>query len=186
VSIKPPVKSIRLAPNKTFAGRTDTGRVGCKFCQSHDVVKWGKNGEKQRYRCKKCGKTFCNDGAFPGMRLNARAVSLSLEMYFDSLSLAKITRFLKRAYGIVVSRVSVWNWIQKFVPMVKKLTSRLVPDAAYSWHVDETAVKVKGDLRWFWDGIDYVTRFIVMGHLSEARIMKDAKIFFKGARKQIG
>jgi transposase-like protein len=103
------------------------------------------------------------------MRTPAKAVSAALEMYFDGLSLAKVARALKKAFNVFISRVTVWNWIQKFVPNVKKLISRLVPDACHSWHVDETVVKVKGDMLWFWDAIDYDTRFVVMGLLSKTR-----------------
>ncbi len=185
MNIRPPRHTIKLEENKTFAGRTETGKIGCKHCKSHDVAKWGVAGGKQRYRCRFCGHTFCDDGAFPGMKTPAKAVSAALEMYFDGLSLAKVARALRKAFGVFVSRVSIWNWIQKFVPNVR-LVSGLVPDAWHSWHVDETVVKVKGDMLWFWDAIDYDTRFIVMGLLTETRGKKEAVSFFRGARSQVG
>lgn len=172
----------------TFAGKTETGRIGCKHCQSHKVAKWGMNNGKQRYRCSECGRTFCDDGAFPGIRTNARIISSSLELYFDGLSLVKISRHIWRAHGIKISRIIVWNWIQKYVPVVKALGKRFVPDAVSSWHCDETVVKVKvkGAWNYFWDGIDYETRFIVMGMLTEGRTINDAKRFFSGAKEQVG
>ena len=186
MSIKPPRNNIQVSPNKTFAGKTETGRVGCKHCKSHNVVKWGNSGDKQRYRCNECGRTFCDDGAFPGMRTNARIISSSLELYFDGLSLAKISRHIWRSHGIRISRITVWNWIQKYVPMVKSLVKRFVPDAISSWHCDETLVKVKGAWNYFWDGIDYESRFIVMGMLTPGRTTADAKRFFLGAKGQVG
>ena len=182
MSIKPRDKIMSLPANKTFAGRTETGRVGCKYCKSSDVVRWGKSDDKQRYICKSCGKTFLDDGAFPGMRTNARAISMALNLYFDGLSLSKIVKHLKSAYGIMLSRVAIWKWIQKYVPMVKKLVEKLSLDIAHSWHADETAVKIKGKLNWFWDGIDYSTRYIVMGMLAKNRDLGVARAFFKGAK----
>jgi putative transposase len=150
------------------------------------VAKWGTSEGKQRYRCNSCGHTFCDDGAFPGMRTSAKAISAALEMYFDGLSLAKVARALRKAFGVFVSRITIWNWIQKYVPKVKGLVNRLVVDACHSWHVDETVVKVKGEMFWFWDGIDYDTRFVVNGMLTESRGKKEAMRFFKGARSQVG
>jgi putative transposase len=185
LNIRTPKDTIRIEPNKAFAGRTETGQIRCKHCQGSDLQKWGKSGEKERYRCSSCGHTFCDDSAFIGTRTNARLVSTSLELYFDGLSLAKIVRFLKRSFSIVVCRVTVWKWIQKFVPMVKSLTDKLIPDAISSWHADETIVKVLGGYRFFWDCIDYNTRFIVMTMLTESRSKEDAKRFFKGAKKRV-
>lgn len=186
MSIRPPTNHIKLEPNKTFAGRTETGHVGCKFCKSHQVVKNGKRGEKQLYRCKACGKQFVDNECFPKMRTNARAISVALEAYFDGLSLAKVVNLLKRVYGIVVNRATVWRWIQKYVPKVKVLLGKFTVDATSSWHADETAIKVKGKLHWFWDGIDYDTRFIVMGQLTRRRSTVNAKSFFQGAKKRTG
>lgn len=173
--IRPPRYNIKLEPNKTFAGRTETGRVGCKFCKSHKIVKNGKRGDKQLYICKECGHQFIDNGCFPRMRTDAKAVSAALEAYFDGLSLAKITNPLKRVFRIIVDRSTVWSWIQKYVPLVKKLINKLTVDAAHSWHVDETVVKVGGKLHWFWDGIDYDTRFIVNGLLTRTRTILGAK-----------
>ena len=186
MSIRPPTNNIKLEPNKTFAGRTETGHVGCKFCKSHQVVKNGKRGEKQLYKCKACGRQFIDNECFPNMRTNARAISVALEAYFDGLSLAKIVNLLRNVYRITVSRVAVWKWIQKYVPRVKALVGKLTANAASSWHADETAIKVKGKLHWFWDGIDYDTRFIVMGQLTRRRSTTNAKNFFVGAKKQVG
>jgi len=186
MAIRPPRYSIKLGPNKTFAGRTETGRVGCKFCKSHKVVKNGKRGEKQLYLCRECGHQFIDNGCFPRMRIHARAISAALEAYFDGLSLSKITNLLRRVFQIIVNRSTVWEWIQKYVPLVKKLISTLTIDAAHSWHVDETVVKVGGKLHWFWDGIDYDTRFIVNGLLTRTRTILGAKKFFTDAKQQVG
>ena len=186
MSIRPPRNNIKLEPNKTFAGRTETGHVGCKFCKSHQVVKNGKRGEKQLYRCKACGRQFIDNECFPRMRTSARAISVAIESYFDGLSLAKVVSLLRRVYGIVVDRSTVWRWIQKYVPLVKKMVSQFTVDATSSWHADETAVKVKGKIHWFWDGIDYDTRFIVMGLLTRSRSIPNARKFFLGAKAQVG
>jgi len=186
VTIRPPRYSIKLEPNKTFAGRTETGRVGCKFCKSHKVVKNGKRGQKQLYLCKECGHQFIDNGCFPRMRTHAKAISAALEAYFDGLSLSKITNLLRRVFQITVNRSTIWEWIQKYVPLVKKLIGKLTVDAAHSWHVDETVVKVGGKLHWFWDGIDYDTRFIVNGLLTRTRTILGAKKFFADAKHQVG
>jgi len=185
VSIRPP-DNIKVEPNKTFAGRTETGRVGCKYCKSHQVVKNGTQKGKQRYICKSCGRQFEDNGHFPKMKNDAKAISVALEAYFDGLSLAKTVNLLKRVYGIIVNRSTVWRWIQKYVPLVKKLIEKFNINAISSWHADETAVKIKGKQWWFWDGIDYDSRFIVMGLLTRTRTIPHAKSFFLGAKAQVG
>jgi len=186
VNISPRVYPIRLEPNKTFAGRTENGHIGCKHCKSSRIVKNGKRGDKQLYLCKACGKQFIDNGCFPRMRTSARAISTALEAYFDGLSLSKIVGLLRRAFGITISRVSVWGWIQKYVPLVKALLDRIRVNAVGTWHVDETMVRVKGKNHWFWDGIDHDTRFIIMGLLTRTRTISAAKEFFNGARSQVG
>ncbi|MBU1158358.1 MAG: IS6 family transposase [Candidatus Thermoplasmatota archaeon] len=186
MNIRPPENHIKLEPNKTFAGRTETGHVGCKFCKSHQVVKNGKRGDKQLYKCKSCGKQFVDNECFPRMRTSARAISVALEAYFDGLSLAKVVNLLRRVYGITINRATVWRWIQKYVPLVKKMMGQFTANATSSWHADETAVKIKGNIHWFWDGIDYDTRFIVMGLLTRRRSVSNARKFFIGAKAQVG
>ena len=186
MSIKPRVFPIRLEPNKTFAGRTETGHVGCKYCKSNKVVKNGIRDGKQLYKCKACRRQFTDNGCFPGMRTNARAVSVALEAYFDGLSLSKVVGLLRRAFGIIVSRTTIWKWIQKYIPIVKRLVDRIEVSATSSWHVDETVIKIKGKNHWFWDGIDYETRFIVMVLLSRKRTIPIAKEFFQRAKERVG
>ena len=45
----------------------------------------------------------------------------------------------------------------------------LKADLGDIWHVDETAIKIKGKQKWFWEIIDEKTRFMVAEHLSPSR-----------------
>lgn len=186
LNIRPQAYAIRLEPNKTFAGRAENGHAGCKYCKSSMIIKNGTRDGKQLYKCKACGRRFTDNGCFPGMRIDARAVSVALEAYFDGLSLSKVVALLRRAFGIVVSRIAVWKWIQKYVPIVKKLVDRMSINATSIWHVDETVVRIKGKNNWFWDGIDRDSRFIIMTLVTRTRTLPAAKQFFQAAKQRVG
>ena len=62
----------------------------CKYCQSVKVVKHGKEKGKQRYLCKECGHKFFEGSDFPRMRTKSRIISLSIDLYFEGLSVRKI------------------------------------------------------------------------------------------------
>ena len=155
----------------------------CKYCDSENVVKHGRVGEKQRFLCKDCGHKFIEGSDFPKMRTEARIISSSIDFYFEGLSTRKIQTQIEKLYGVHVDHSTVLRWILKYSAMVSKYAETLTPQLLGIYHVDETAIKCKGVQKWFWEIIDDQTKFLVAGHLSGSRTAEDAIALFEKSLK---
>jgi putative transposase len=151
----------------------------CKYCQSTHVVKHGKVGDKQRYLCKDCGHKFIEGSDFPKMRTESRIISISIDMYFEGLSVRKTQTQIEKIFGVHISQVTVWKWVMKYSKLVSQFVETLKPQLLGIYHVDETAIKCKGVQKWFWEIIDEQTRFLVASHLSGDRSAKEAIALFE-------
>jgi len=155
----------------------------CKYCDSENVVKHGKVGDKQRFLCKDCGHKFIKGSGFPKMRTEARIISSSIDFYFEGLSTRKIQTQIEKLYGVHVDHVTVLRWILKYSKLVSEYVETLTPKLLGIYHVDETAIKCKGVQKWFWEIIDDQTKFLVASHLSGSRTAEDAIALFEKSVK---
>lgn len=151
----------------------------CKYCDSENVVKNGTVKGEQVYKCKVCGHRFTEGSEFPKMRTKSRIISSSIDLYFEGLSIRKISTQIEKLYGVHVSNVAVWKWIMKYSALVSKYVTTLSPQLMGIYHVDETAIKCKGVEKWFWEIIDDQTKFLVAGHLSSARSTEECVALFE-------
>jgi transposase-like protein len=151
----------------------------CKYCDSENVVRNGNVKGVQVYKCKICGHRFTEGSAFPKMRTESRIISSSIDLYFEGLSIRKISTQIEKLYGVHVSNVSIWKWIMKYSTLVSKYVETLSPQLLGIYHVDETAIKCKGVQKWFWEIIDEQTKFLVASHLSGSRTTEDVVQLFE-------
>lgn len=165
--------------NKVFA------RGKCKYCNSVDVVKNGKQNGYQKYWCKDCNRKFLDNDKFPKMKTDKNIMAIALDLYFNGLSLRKVKRMLKKIYGKTVNESTIWRWIDKYSPMVKGFTDALEPNVNNRWHADETGIHVKGELAWWWGIIDRDTKYLVESHVG-GRTRKDAHKLFSRAKRAHG
>lgn len=83
---------------------------GCKFCGSTNLVKYG-TSNKQRWLCKKCGHTFVQNQAMPGMRYAKNVVEGAVGMRKKGFTFSEIYQRLIDEYGVELSssgRLSEW------------------------------------------------------------------------------
>jgi len=66
-----------------------------KYCQSENVIKYGKYNDVQRYFCKDCGSKFKDDDTLFHMKTPANQVSSALNMYYEGMSIKAIRRNLQ-------------------------------------------------------------------------------------------
>jgi len=156
----------------------------CKNCDSANIVKIGKINNKQRYRCKACGKTFVDNDNFARMRIQKRIIAISMDLYYEGLSVRKIQSQIEYIFKVQVSQTTIYRWIIKYSKLVKEYVGTLKADLGDKWHVDETVIKVKGEQKWFWEIIDEKTRFMVAEQLSPSRKTEDSLKLFKDARNR--
>lgn len=88
-------------------------------------------------------------------RTRIEDIIFAIDLYFDGLSLRKVskalTRFVKR------SHTAIRDWIQKYQP--QRLTSNTKKIDEYI--IDETLIKVGSELIWFWIAIESENRQIL-------------------------
>jgi transposase-like protein len=88
----------------------------CPRCGETQIVKAGKHynqkGASQRYQCKKCGTSFCNEGYFRGKH-QLSLLQYTVKLYQDGDSYEKIQKLIKEQFGISISRTTIGEWIRK-------------------------------------------------------------------------
>ncbi|MEE9283581.1 MAG: IS6 family transposase [Nitrososphaerales archaeon] len=158
----------------------------CKYCGSTTIVRNGILRGSQRYLCKSCRHKFYDNGnGFVRMRTPTHVIVSSLGMYFDGLSVRKVSSQVNDIFGEKVSQVAIWSWIQKYGKMVSEYVKTLQPSLSGKYHHDETEFKVGGEGRYFWEMIDEDTRFLLAHHLSSSRTSEEAsKVFRQALSKQ--
>lgn len=166
----------------------------CK-CGSNEVIKDGirknKSGTIQRFECKSCGYRWSDNLGFEYSKVNPKAITVSLDLYFKGVSLRKIREHLKLFYGMTVSPSTVLGWIRKFEKVVTPFVDSLTPkDLSGVYHVDEMMVHVrkeengKGHYQWLWNMMDNTTRFWISSKVSQRREVSDAIAVFQDAKRK--
>lgn len=88
----------------------------CPRCGSSQIVKSGKHhrqyqeGFVQRWKCKICGTTFCNEGYFRGKHPIALVQYASI-LYQNGCSYEKVVDELEKQFGQKVSRTTIGKWM---------------------------------------------------------------------------
>ncbi len=109
------------------------------------------------------------------MRTPVEQIADALNMFYEGLSLNSIRRQLNQTYGYTPSDSTVYEWIIRFTKNVLSVFDSYKARTGNTWLADETVLKIGGKNIWFWDVIDYSTRFLLSSHLSIARATKDAQ-----------
>ncbi|GJG89546.1 IS6 family transposase [Gemmatimonadetes bacterium T265] len=56
--------------------------------------------------------------------------------------------------GVVVSYETVRRWVAKFGALYAEALRRRCPHTSRTWHLDEMAVRIGGQLHWLWRAVD--------------------------------
>jgi len=129
----------------------------------------------------KLGRLFRQHGVIQRERTPAWAVALGLAAYAQGLSLRR-TALLLAQWGVRVSHVGVWYWIQAFAAKWPVWEGPL-PDRIV---VDETRVKLGGRLCWIWAAIDPKSRRILYLRVSRDRTLTSTMEFFEELARVYG
>jgi putative transposase len=110
----------------------------------------------------------------------------ALNMYYEGMSLAEIRRNLIQQHENYISRISAYNWMERFTKLAIEETEKYKPNVGGVWVADETMIDLDGKNVWFWDIIDTRTRFLLASHMSYSRTSKDAQTLMEKAFKKAG
>ena len=83
--------------------------------------------------------------------------------------------------GIEPDHVTIWRWVQWFIPFIKAMAAPARHCVGTIWYVDETYVKVAGKQRYVYRAIDEHGQ-IVDVYVSKRRNGEAARRFFQRAR----
>lgn len=166
--------------------RAEGEKVTCPHCKSGDhVIRRGyayeKSGKVQRYYCKKCNKRFNYRSGLEGLKGEALAVVLGLDLYFRGLGLRQISQHLDSVYGVKVSHTTIHGWIKRYVNLVSMISESIKVEIGTRWHCDETKLKVKGRHIILWSVLDGETKMLLAQHISQKRDVEEARKVLEGA-----
>lgn len=160
--------------------------VKCKYCDSHNVVKFGCRRGIQRWWCKDCQRKFVDNDALPCMRRPVRQVSAVLSTYYNGMPFKAIRRHLEQQYGNIPPRSTLRRWVARFTEIAINQASSYKPDVGDVWVADETVLKIGRSSILFWDIIDSETGFLLASHMLHTRTTEDAKILVEKAFQKAG
>lgn len=158
----------------------------CLYCHSSNIKRFelrhNKSGDIQRFMCGDCGKTFSVNIGFEKMKHNPQAITSAMQLYFSGESLRNTMRSLK-LLGVEVSHQTVYNWIRKYVRLMRDYSEKLIPNVGDNWRADEIYVKVKGNMKYLFSLMDDETRFMIAQEVAESKDKHDARKLFIQARR---
>ena len=166
-----------------------TGASNCIYCGSDNVLRDGvrhnKHGDIQKYVCKGCGKYFTINIGFEKMKHNPKAITSAMQLYFSGESLRNTMRSL-RLLGVQVSHQTVYNWISKYVALMKEYVEKITPNVGDTWRADELYVKVKGNMKYLFALMDDETRFWIAQEVADTKHRHDAGRLFQMGKEATG
>jgi len=160
--------------------------INCKYCQSENVIKFGKYKDTQYYYCKDCKRKFADVDTIPKMQYSTSKIADALNMYYEGMSLKEIRRNLIQQHGDYIADATIWNWVNRFSKLAILSAHKYKPDVGSVWVADETMIDIDGKNIWFWDIIDTKTRFLIASHMSYTRTSQDAQQLMKQAYERTG
>jgi transposase-like protein len=158
--------------------------IACKYCQSTNIIKYGKYKAVQRYFCKDCGRKFAGLDTIPKMQYSTSKIADVLNMYYEGMSLKEIRRNLIQQHNDYISDATAYNWVKRFSKLAIMQAGKYKPDVGGVWVADETVIDIDGKNIWLWDIIDTKTRFLIASHMSYTRTTKDAEALMREAYKR--
>jgi putative transposase len=158
----------------------------CIYCGStnlrKDGVRKNKGGTIQIFECKDCHKYMTFNIGFERMKHNPQAITSAMQLYFSGESLRNTMTSLK-LLGVEVSHQTVYNWIKKYIALMKNYAETIVPNVGDTWRADEVYVKVKGDIKYLFAMMDDETRFWIAQEVGETKDKHDARKLFMQAKR---
>jgi putative transposase len=119
------------------------------------------------------------------MKHSPQAITSAMQLYFSGESLRNTMKSLK-LLGVEVSHQTVYNWINKYVKLMKEYVEKLTPNVSNTWRADELYVKIRGDMKYLFALRDDETRFWIAQEVAETKYKHDARKLFQLGQKLIG
>ena len=103
----------------------ETKTLTCKYCQSENLIKFGRFKGVQRFYCKDCNRNFVNNNAIPKMQNSTKEIADGLNMYYEGMSERKIRRNRIQQESNYIRTGSVYNWVDRFTDLAVKEADKI-------------------------------------------------------------
>jgi transposase-like protein len=135
------------------------------------------------------------------MQTDTKDIADALNMYYEGMSLNDIRRNFIQQDDNYISKISAYNWVQRFTDLAVNEAKQYQPKVGDTWIADETYVRVDKSrervenpysksrkAKWaiFWDIIDADTRFLLASHITSTRTTRDAQALMEKAAERAG
>lgn len=160
----------------------------CPYCKSDSIIKRGirktATEQKQRYFCKECKKRFVTQ-IISKTKVNAKMVTLIMDLYYKGNSLRDIQDTVKQFFNIELHHETVRRYILKYTAQINNYVDKFIPAVSDKWHIDEQMVKTKkeNEFKWVWNVIDDQTRFLIANNVTNSKTIDEARQIFKKAKE---
>jgi putative transposase len=116
------------------------------------------------------------------MKHNPQEITSAMQLYFSGESLRNTMQSLK-LLGVEVSHQTVYNWITKYVRLMRDYAEKIVPNVSDTCRADELYIKVKGNMKYLFAIMDDETRFLIAQEVAETKEKHDARMLFHRAKR---
>jgi transposase-like protein len=165
----------------------------CPHCKKFNSVKHGirknKSGFVQMYLCRDCNKFFVNRKGFENCQTKPEIIIEALDLRAKGMSLGKIVDHINQRFKVNIQRSTVLKWQKKFGEMIGNFTKQLTLFMSENLHADEIYLRKKGhekeDFLYYWDAIDYDTKFLVADHISVEKSDIEGKKFIQNIKEMV-
>ena len=165
----------------------------CPHCKKSDSAKAGlrknKSGFVQKYFCNCCSRYFIDRKGFENCQTKSEIIVEALDLRAKGMSFGKIVLHINQKYKTNVSRGCVLKWQNKFGEMIGNFTKSFQLSHSFNAHADEVFLREKGqrgdNFVFYWDVIDYETKFLIADHISYVRNEIEGKIFMRNLKRAV-
>jgi putative transposase len=148
-----------------------------------------RSGWVQKYKCTATGKYFTQRNGFEKMKTKPEIIVDALDLRAKGLSLGKIADHIFTKYGVKVTRANILYWQRKFGEKLNAFSKQFLLPIANNIHADEMFFRLKGSISnefvYYWDCIDYDTKFLIADHISLWREETECTQFLKKIRSTL-
>ena len=126
--------------------------MNCRYCQSASIIKNGIRNNKQRFRCKKCNRSFLETYKYYGAK--SETSTQIVKCVNNGLGIRNISRILKVSTSTILKRIrSIGSKIKK--PIQFSCKSMFELDEMYTY------IKTKENVYWIIYAIERTTKQVV-------------------------